>query len=226
MAKKEKYFSPENIDIKAREMLKKAKDISGRTNKQEFTPQNSALLVIDMQKYFCDETSHAFIPSAEAIIPRIKLLANTFKANNLPVIYTRHINTQENAGMMGKWWKGILSEGNNMDEIIPELNTKISHIIEKTQYDAFYNTNLESFLRENNTNQLVITGVMTHLCCETTARSAFVRGFKTFLCIDATATYNENFHTSSMINLSHGFSELILSHEIYSKLKEPAANEA
>lgn len=226
MVIKEKYFSPENIDIKAQEMLKKATDISGRTNKQEFAPQNSALLVIDMQKYFCDSSSHAYIPSSEAIIPRIKLLTNTFKANNLPVIYTRHINTQENAGMMCKWWKGILSEGNNMDEIIPELNTKNSHIIEKTQYDAFYNTNLESFSRENNINQLVITGVMTHLCCETTARSAFVRGFETFLCIDATATYNENFHTSSLINLSHGFSELILSYEIYSKLKEPVANEA
>jgi isochorismate hydrolase len=46
---------------------------------------------------------------------------------------------------------------------------------------------------------------MTHLCCETTARSAFMHGFETFFTVDGTATYNEAFHRAALLNLSHGF---------------------
>ncbi len=56
--------------------------------------------------------------------------------------------------------------------------------------------------------QLVIGGVMAHLCCETTARAAFVRGYEVFFLIDGTATYTEEFHTGTLRNLAHGFSVL------------------
>ena len=78
-------------------------------------------------------------------------------------------------------------------------------VIKKTQYDGFYQTPLEDILREKGISQLVITGVMSHLCCETTARTAFVRGFTVFFPIDGTATYNEDFHWATFLNLSHGF---------------------
>lgn len=218
MIAKEKYFSQETIDNKAAEMLKIVKDNIGIIKTHEFIQQKSALIVIDMQKYFCDESSHAFIPSSSAIIPKIKLLIDNYKTKKLPVIFTRHINTPENAGMMNKWWGDVLSLENNMNGIIPEFNVEDSYLIKKSQYDAFYNTDLEAFLRKNNITQLVITGVMTHLCCETTARSAFARGFETFLSVDSTATYNENFHAAAMLNLAHGFSNLTLSGEICRKL--------
>lgn len=222
MTTKEKYFSPETIDDKASQMLIITKNAIGRTKTQECIPQKSALIVIDMQKYFCDESSHAFIPSSPAIIPKIKLLVDNYKAKNLPVIFTQHYNTPEDAGMMNKWWGDIISNTSQMNEIIPEFNVKDSYLIKKSQYDAYYNTDLEDYLKKNNISQLVITGVMTHLCCETTARTAFTRGFETFLCIDSTATYNESFHTATMLNLAHGFSELILSGEIYRKLHNEA----
>lgn len=217
MVAKEKYFSPETIDDKALEMLINTKTIV-RTKKQEFIPQKSALIVIDMQKYFCEESSHAFIPSSPSIITKIKLLIENYKAKNFPVIFTQHINTPENADMMAKWWGDIILSTSQMSEIISEFNIKYSCLIKKSQYDAFYNTELEAFLRANNISQLVITGVMTNLCCETTARSAFTRGFETFLAIDSTATYNESFHNSTMVNLAHGFSNLTLSDEICRKL--------
>ncbi|OGH96994.1 MAG: hypothetical protein A2039_08670 [Candidatus Melainabacteria bacterium GWA2_34_9] len=199
-------------------MLIITKNAIGRTKTQECIPQKSALIVIDMQKYFCDESSHAFIPSSPAIIPKIKLLVDNYKEKNLPVIFTQHTNTPENAGMMNKWWGDVISDTSQINEIIPEFNVKEAYLIKKSQYDAFYNTDLEDYLRKNNISQLVITGVMTHLCCETTARTAFTRGFETFLCIDSTATYNESFHTAAMLNLAHGFSELTLSGEICRKL--------
>lgn len=217
---KEKYFLPETIDTKALDILEKVKNAVNKIKKREFLPQKSALIVIDMQKYFCDKNSHAYIPSVDAVIPKIKLLVDAYKAKNLPVIFTKHLNTVENAGMMSKWWKDIITGEDKSCNIISEFDAEDFYIIEKPQYDAFYDTPLENFLNKNNIDQLVITGVMTDLCCETTARSAFVRGFETFLPVDSTAAYNEIFHTSSFINLAHGFSTVTLSNEIFDKVKE------
>ena len=60
----------------------------------------------------------------------------------------------------------------------------------------------------------VISGVMTHLCCETTARAAFMRGFEVFFTVDGTATYNEALHRSSLLTLSHGFAIPVLIDEL------------
>jgi bifunctional isochorismate lyase/aryl carrier protein len=49
---------------------------------------------------------------------------------------------------------------------------------------------------------------MTHLCCETTARAAFVAGYEVFFLVDGTASYNEEFHISTLKNLAHGFAVL------------------
>jgi len=232
MAAKEQYFSPETIDNKATEMLENIKIIVGKLKTQEFIPQKSALLVIDMQKYFCEESSIPFVPSAPAIIPKIKQLAEEFTAKNLPVIFTRQMNTPEDAGMMSKWWKHTISPESDLSKIIPELVT--SHavilseqserenlntfILNKTQYDSFYNTELEDFLKKKGITQLVITGLLTHLCCESTARGAFIRGFETFFCVDATVTYKEIYHTSTLLNLAHGVSSMVLAEEICGKL--------
>lgn len=91
------------------------------------------------------------------------------------------------------------------------------YILKKYAYDAFYKTELEKFLKEKEIKDIVASGVMTHLCCETTIRSAFIRGFNVYFPIDATATYNKKFHLATFYNLSHGFSIPVLSEEIIKK---------
>ncbi|MCK4236598.1 MAG: isochorismatase family protein, partial [Candidatus Krumholzibacteria bacterium] len=107
-----------------------------------------------------------------------------------------------------------------LNEIIAELATSKATVIRKTQYDAFYGTSLDDVLKESGTRQLVITGVMTHLCCETTARTAFVRGFAVFFPVDGTATYNEDFHGAALLNLSHGFAVPVLVSDLLAGLGE------
>jgi len=179
-----------------------------------FVPEHSALLIIDMQRYFLDERSHAYVPSSSPVIPRIKELSNTFLKANLPVFLTRHLNNHQNAKLMREWWKDLITEENVFSEIIPELSLPSTMVIKKTQYDAFYDTILEDLLKEKGVKQLVITGVVTHLCCETTVRSAFVRGYKVFFPIDGTATYKEEFHWATFLNLSHGFATPVLIKEL------------
>ena len=200
--------------------------IRGRSQRHNvaFVPERSALLILDMQKYFLRASSHAFVPSAQAIIPLIVELTEVYSTKGLPVIFTRHLNSPQNAGLMAKWWKDLLREENRQSEIIPELDLSRGIVLKKSQYDAFFETPLTDILREKEVAQVVICGVMTHLCCETTARSAFIQGFEVFFTIDGTATYNEKFHLATLLNLSHGFATLALGKEILSAFRERDAN--
>jgi isochorismate hydrolase len=213
---KEDYF--ENIESKSNEFLSSIY-LSPGYRRVNFDLKDTALLVIDMQNYFTDKNSHAFIPASKSIIKRIKNLISLFRENNKNIIFTRHINTIENANMLSKWWNYIIIEG-NMSEITNKFDIKNSKVLVKSQYDAFYQTELESYLVSRGVKKLVITGVATHLCCETTARSGFVRGFEIFFPVDCTATYDESFHLATLKNLSHGFAHIVKSKDLIRREKE------
>jgi len=210
-AKKEVYFTRDNIRGKSLELLE---DLMYLRRRMPFVSDRSALLILDMQQYFFHGASHAFIPSATAIIDGINRLVRAFSDRRLPVIGTRHINTPQNAGQMSIWWREHLTKDNPMSRLIDELECDGAVYLDKGQYDAFYQTPLMDMLTEKDVRQIVICGVMTHLCCETTARSAFVRGMEVFFTIDGTATYNEAFHRATLLNLSHGFAVPVLIEEI------------
>lgn len=190
-----------------------------RTRGLRYEPVKSALLVLDMQVYFLDPDSHAYIPSAPAILPVLQELIGAYRKRKLPVIFTRHVNSDQDAGMMSVWWRDLIREGSRLSQIVSDLEPGDSPVIAKSQYDAFYLTDLERMLREEGVWQVLISGVMTHLCCETTARSAFLRGFEVFTLVDGTATYNESFHRAALLNLAHGFSTLVLSGELLEALE-------
>lgn len=174
--------------------------------KLEFCPETSALLVIDMQEYFLDKNSHAFLSNSLPIIPKIKKLIKFFRKKKRPVIFTQHVNTLKNAKMLKEWWNDLITA----ESPLCNLSKKIylppgAPVVVKTQYDAFYKTNLKKLLNKYQAKQIVITGVMTNLCCETTARSAFVKGFQVFFVVDGTVTQNEAMHRATLINLAYGF---------------------
>jgi nicotinamidase-related amidase len=90
-------------------------------------------------------------------------------------------------------------------EIFPLPQEKI---VKKHRYSAFYNTDLEIVLRCLGIKDLVISGIMTNLCCESTARDAYFRDFKVFFLMDGTGTVNEDLHLSSLKNLAFGFADV------------------
>ncbi len=215
--KKEPYFTPEAIKDKAHEMLGDISELR-KQHPIKLSSNRCALLTVDMQRYFLDEASHAFTPAAKAIIPNVLELINTCTQKGMPVIFTKHINSESDAGMMAAWWNDLIKPDSPSSEIISELGISQGTVIKKSQYDAFYETNLEKLLHDHGITQVIICGVTTHLCCETTARSAFVRGFEVFLAIDGTATFKESFHRSTMMNAVHGFAVPMLVSEILEHL--------
>ena len=215
---KEIYFTPEKLSARASEFLHQLEGIHSR-RLNRFDPDRSALLALDLQSYFLDPDSHAFIPSAEAILPGIDSLMQAYARRHLPIFLTRHINQPQDAGLMATWWRELISPTNPLSQITSRLDKSLGVEIQKCQYDAFYRTPLEEMLRRNAVTQVVVCGVMTHLCCETTARSAFMRGFEVFFTVDGTATYNEAFHRATLLNLAHGFATPALVGEILSAVE-------
>ena len=205
---KSAYFTQGTIESTAARMLENLPQYE--RSARSLVADQSALLVLDMQRFFLESASHAYIPSAGAIIAGIQALVAAYSRLSRPVLFTRHLNTEQNAAMMSRWWRDIITESSDLSEIIDALDTSRGAVLDKSQYDAFYGTSLDDVLKEEGVRQLLICGVMTHLCCETTARSAFVRGYEVFFTVDGTATYNQDFHISSLLNLSHGFATPLL----------------
>ena len=201
MKERSTYFTTRRFTSEVEELVRWSSD-AGRV---AFTPGATALLVVDMQGWFLEPSSHAYLPSAADIVPGIVSLSRAFWENELPVVFTRHLNTEQDAGSLGLWWSDLIRVEDPLSEIAPALDTSVGIVLEKNQYDAFHGTGLEGIFRERGVRRIVVTGVATHLCCETTARSAFVRGFEVTFPVDGTATYDENHHLATLLNLSHGF---------------------
>ena len=211
--KKEAYLTFKNRAEKALYWLDECRRI--RSSKTiDLDLSKTALLVLDMQTYFLDESSHAFVPSSPTIISSIKKLINKMKQSNRPIIFTQHIDNDDEKNMMKKWWKGAINNNSKLSNVNKELYNTSFKIVQKHQYSAFFETELEAILIDQNVDQILITGVMSHLCCETTARDAFMRGFEIFFVVDATATYNEELHIGTLRSISHGFGVCVSTEEI------------
>jgi nicotinamidase-related amidase len=219
MPHKDAYFTPDTLASVTQDMLAQCQPLI-RGGQLPFQPAQSALLVLDMQVYFLEATGHAFIPSAPAIIPGLRRLVRAYSAQNLPVFFTRHLNTPQDAGQMAIWWRDLIAPDSPASAIASDFDLSNGQVIEKSQYDAFFNSPLADSLAAHQVKQVVIGGVMTHLCCETTARSAFMRGFQVYFLVDGTATYNRQFHQASLINLAHGFATLMQVSDILAALEE------
>jgi ureidoacrylate peracid hydrolase len=171
-------------------------------------PRKAALLVIDMQRFFLDTDSSGFTCSAPAILPTVKRVVEAFRAAHRPVVYTRHVHHPDglDAGIMGWWWQGMCVDGTPESEIHPDLAPLPGEkVVLKHRYSAFFNTDLDTVLRCLEVEDLVVTGVMTNLCCESTARDAYYRDYRVFFLADGTGAVCEEMHQASLLNLSYGF---------------------
>jgi biuret amidohydrolase len=178
-----------------------------------------ALVIIDMQRDFLEPGGFGDalgndVSRLQAIVPAIKQLLDAFRAQNLPVIHTIECHKPDlsdcppaklhrgkgtlkigDRGPMGR----ILIVGEPGNGIIPELAPLPGEtVIEKPGKGAFCRTDLESLLRDKGITHLLITGVTTEVCVQTTMREANDRGFECLLVIDGTESYFPEFKQSTV----------------------------
>ena len=203
----ESYVTPETVEAKGKEWLKQIAPFN--THQMLLSRDKAALLVIDMQRFFLDPASPTFTCGGLAILANVKKTIQAFRQADRPVIFTRHVHHPDglDAGIMAWWWKGMCREGSPESEVHRDLAPRPNEkTIFKHRYSAFYNTDLETVLRCLKVEDLVIAGIMTNLCCESTARDAYFRDYRVFFLADGTGSISEEMHRASLLNLAFGFS--------------------
>lgn len=213
------YVTVNNIKSKTSTWLEQIRPYN--KHEMQLNAAVSALLVVDMQQFFLDEASPTFTCGGVAILPRVKRLLNAFRLMRRPVIFTKHVHHPNNidSGIMGWWWEGMCVEGSLESEIHAELDPLPSEkVIYKHRYSAFYNTDLETVLRCMKVEDIVISGIMTNMCCESTTRDAYYRDYRVFLPADGTGTINEEMHIASLLNIAFGFAYVTTSEAIIEQL--------
>ena len=218
---KEDYFTAKNRKEKISIWQEILSNYYSSKRNFKFNMQHTALLILDMQEYFLNPKSHAYIPSSKTIIEPILKVKQIFRNKSNAIYYTQYglePNNNEES-IVRRWWKGSLKKTDSFFKIPPKMKAENEIILVKSTYDAFINTNLAEALDTLGYKKIVITGVTTHLCCESTARTAFELGFEVYLPIDCLATFNEDLHISSLKVSSHGFAIPITSNEILESIK-------
>ncbi|KAI4266899.1 MAG: hypothetical protein L6R38_008490 [Xanthoria sp. 2 TBL-2021] len=125
--------------------------------------------------------------------------------------------------LVRKWGPaGSIAKGSKDWELMPDIDPLATEnenpIIHKNTYDAFINTNLAAVLEEKGIERVVVCGVMTDCCCDTTARSAFNQGFETWLVKDACGTASKKQHEAGLNGFGYAFGEVLETEEVVKRL--------
>jgi nicotinamidase-related amidase len=146
---------------------------------------NQALVLVDIQRdYFAG--GRMALAGPEAAAENAARLLQSFRARSLPVFHVQHLSTRPDATFFIAGTDGV--------EIHAAVAPRAGEpVIQKNFPNAFRATRLDTELRALGVTGLVVAGMMTHMCIDTTVRAAFDLGFKVDLAFDACATRNLRF---------------------------------
>jgi nicotinamidase-related amidase len=162
-----------------------------------------------MQNDFVNEGTVMEVPMARKFVPNMKSLVETCRESGIPVIYTQHVLSDEfdisplEVTYLPQLKESGLRPGTVGVEIIEDLAPLPDEIvIKKHRYDSFYNTQLETIIRNIRrpveVDTVIITGTVTNVCCESTARAAFMRDFKVVFVSDGNGGFDEASHNATL----------------------------
>ncbi|MGI0079306.1 MAG: cysteine hydrolase family protein [Nitrososphaerales archaeon] len=195
---------------------------------------SSALIVIDMQRAFL-ETGPLELPGGHKIVKGIERLIKKCRELGIVVVFTRIFHDDMTHSVYPELFPDHFDQKGNPRltkkspsfQITSELQpTKSDIIIDKSRYSAFYKTKLESILFEKEARTLIVVGLATNVCCESTARDAFFRNFRVVVVSDLCATYDTRAHEASLDNIRNCFGFVVNSKQMNEMLSQTKTNNA
>ncbi len=204
----------------------------------EFDTSRAALLAIDLQRAFCSPDGSVArqgrdVSSCGVALAVCIKLADAARRADMPVIWTRIVLRPDYAdgGVFihelrpGLKQAGGLQAGTDDVEFMPEVQVREDdYVIDKRRYSAFLRTKLEDILRARRIECLLVGGVTTSMCVESTVRDAGQRDYKTFIVREACADFADERHAASLEAMAFGFGRVISHNEALSVLKAGRAD--
>lgn len=215
----------------------------------EIDPHKTALVVVDMQRYFVSphypfmQTFEKLVPGVTAgycervnsmVVPNINRLQSCFRSLQLPLIYTAIGSCLPNGQDLNRMWKDLdrlsLSVvGRRMFPPVDAPSWQIDDsvapipgelVLNKTSSGTLNSTMLDQTLRNMNIDSLIVCGVTTDVCVETTARDAADRGFQVIIAEDACTAFSTDLHRAALQAFSLAFGRVRKTEEIVRLLSE------
>ncbi len=185
------------------------------------------LLVVDMQRYYLEDTSPFFrytehrYPGAmsyiarrcrDIVIPNLIVLLTAARRRHIPIVYLKLCGEERDRGDLHPSFRRLDEEAvrdgfghvyprdsEPLSDIIPALAPKPNdRVLRKTTFSGFTSSNLDDHLRQMDIGILLTTGLATSQCVETTARDAADRGYRIVHVEDAQADYSRDMHRASL----------------------------
>lgn len=201
---------------------------------RKVSPDNAALLVIDVQNDFCAnggamDVEGLDISGIQRMVPRLARVIDSARAAGMFCVFIKNVySTKSNWYLSDAWLEQAQrrragsyidravceSDGWNGEFYGPIHPEPEDPIIIKHRYCAFTNTDLETVLRTHGIRTVIATGVATNVCVETTVRSAFVRDYHVVIPSDCVATYSDDEHQLSLKVMDRHFGHVVSSDEL------------
>jgi ureidoacrylate peracid hydrolase len=189
-----------------------------RAVRVELEPARTALIVVDVQNDFCHEDGYFAkigfdVEPCSHAADRLREVVDAARERTMHVVWTMSTNeAPPRYELPPARFRGA-QDGRPADQFVPgtwgwqivdELEPDRDElVVEKPRYDAFLRTTLEEDLRRRGVDTVVIGGVITNCCVDTTARSAFMRGFGVAVLEDCVGTFGQehDLHVAALRNL-------------------------
>ena len=201
-------------------------------------PARTALLVIDMQVAFLKPGLPSEVPMAREIVPNINRLASGFRAAGAPVVWV--YNTMDDS-LLTEWSSFFggtyaapharavldqLKDGAEGHALWPDLDVQGDDWRAiKNRFSCFLPgaCDIAERLTEAGIDTVAITGTLTNVCCESSARDAMMRNFNVIMVPEGNASYTDAIHNASLTSLSITFADIMTVDEVLDAFQSPAA---
>ncbi|MBC7779690.1 MAG: cysteine hydrolase [Proteobacteria bacterium] len=200
---------------------------------KKVAPSHTAVLVVDMQNEFIEDgglrgREGDDLSSARALVPRVRRFLQQTRAAGVQVIYVQAVYNSDTDQYISDVWKeqdlrrrrsgrpeDQCREGSWNAQICADLAPAAADmVVQKRRYCAFEGTGLDMVLRGRGIRTVVVTGMATDICVESTVRSAFVKDYYVVLTSDCTTTYSEEAHERTLRLVHRFYGEVAATTEI------------
>jgi ureidoacrylate peracid hydrolase len=208
---------------------------------ENLDPARTALVVVDLQNGFMDDSvGHAVCPMARDIVPDVNRLAAAVRATGGGVFWIKNTHDERSAAEWSVMQEmstpearrrraASMSEGGKGHELWPALDVKPEdEIVKKYRFSAFLPgaSDLPDRLRARGFDTVLITGTVTNVCCESSARDAMMTNFRVIMVTDGNAAMTMAEHTASLTAFYLTFGDVMDTDFLIARLTRPMAKAA
>ena len=209
---------------------------------EDLDPRKTALIVVDLQNGFMvAEVAAAYVPIAVEIVPNVNRLAAAVRRTGGKVFWIRQTVDADSAVAWSEWLGMMtpatrrklvanLAPGSRGHEIYPDLEVKSEdEVVQKYRFSAFLQgaSDLPQRLRAQGYDTVLITGTVTNVCCESSARDANMTNFRTIMVSDGNAALSQAEHDASLTAFYNTFGDVMDTDMIIASLRRsPSARAA